>query len=145
MIGTVGENASLRRATCFKSTNSITLSGFTHPATNASNSSIQLGKYGAIVALHTTNDSVNNEVIKNVCQHIVGMNPNKIGVIDVDKPAENKDDEMLLVFQEYLLDPSQTVGELLINHQIQVVNFHRYECGELVQEQDKINLAKVRN
>lgn len=134
IIGKVGENASLRRATCFKVTNSVTLASFAHPSALKADASteniVQLGKFGALVALHDTNGNL--EAQRNLCQHIVGMNPSKIGVPDVDKPAEVKDDEQCLLFQEYLLEPSMSVSEVLTESQIEVVQFKRFECGEVL-------------
>lgn len=134
IIGKVGENASLRRATCFKATNSVTLASFAHPfvvkadANTSTENVVQLGKFGALLALHDANG--NADAQRNLCQHIVGMNPTKIGVPDVDKPAEVKDDEQCLLFQEYLLEPSMSVAEVLAENQIEVVQFKRFECGE---------------
>lgn len=131
IIGKVGENASLRRATCFKATNSVSLAAFAHPAGKADAATeniVQLGKFGALVALHDATGNVDAQ--RNLCQHIVGMNPSKIGVPDVDKPAEIKDDEQCLLFQEYLLEPSMSVAEVLAESQIEVVQFKRFECGE---------------
>lgn len=131
MIGAVGENASLRRATCFKASKAITLAAFTHPPTK-SLTEVQLGKFGSIVALENKNNNDENtiEIQRNICQHIVGMNPLKIGAFGSDEPTENKDDERCLIFQEYLLDSSVTVAEVLQENNISIFDFHRYECGE---------------
>lgn len=130
MIGNVGENASLRRALCFKANNSALLTGLAHPtATIASPNDPQLGKYGAIVVMKSINNP-NVEINKNICQHIVGMNPKKIGVKDIDEPNEIKDDEQCLIYQEYLLEPSITVDELLNENGIKIIDFQRFECGE---------------
>lgn len=142
IIGKVGENASLRRATCFKVTNSVTLASFAHPSAAVKpdetiENVVQLGKFGALVALHDANG--NAEAQRNLCQHIVGMNPSKIGVADVDKPVEVKDDEQCLLFQEYLLEPSMSVSEVLAESQIEVVQFKRFECGEALATE---NLAE---
>lgn len=143
IIGKVGENASLRRATCFKVTNSVRLAAFAHPAPrlpeSADGASVQLGKFGALVALHEsagadTSSADLAEVRRNLCQHIVGMNPAKVGSSAVDKPAEQKDDEQCLIWQEYLLEPSMTVQELLEENQLEVVEFKRFECGEALAE-----------
>lgn len=142
IIGKVGENASLRRATCFKATNSITLTSFAHPASEAkSPDQLQFGKFGSIVALHDHSGVDQADTQRNICQHIVGMNPSKIGVIDVDKPAENKDDESCLIHQEYLLDPSMTMHELLQEHNIEIVDFLRYQCGETLDQLDDVKVA----
>lgn len=144
IIGKVGENASLRRATCFRSTtDTLTLAAFTHPPVAGKNKdAVQMGKFGAIVALQQQQQQIDSdatavaEIQRNICQHIVGMNPQRIGNAEVDKPAESKDDEVCLIWQEYLLEPSMTVGELLAENNMNIVDFHRYECGEVVAVAD---------
>lgn len=42
--------------------------------------------------------------------------------------GETIEDEMLK--QEYLLDPSLTVGDLLLEENVEVIDFVRFECGE---------------
>lgn len=149
LIGAVGENASIRRALCFKVNNDLRLAGYAHPApTNVSSTQniTQVGKYGAIVAFRTTSDFDDIEFHKGLCQQIVGMKPAKIGEYDKDVPAENKDDETCLIHQEYLLDADRTVGELLKEQGVNVIDFHRFECGEptksdlreLIQNQQSI-------
>lgn len=148
MIGNVGENATLRRATCFKASDPITLFGLTHPTQAATTSTnVHLGKYGSIVAYKTTGDvSGKIDLHKNICQHIIGMNPAKVGRADIDKPNDNKDDENCLIYQEYLLDPSVTVGELFAENSLEIVGFNRFECGEnVVTSEESLNLAKASN
>lgn len=138
IIGKVGENASLRRATCFKVGGAVQLASFAHPsqtteATDDGKNVVLLGKFGALVALKTGGGAatpVDAELQKNLCQHIVGMNPAKVGAADVDKPAEEKDDERCLIWQEYLLEPSLQVHEVLAENGLEVVEFQRFECGE---------------
>lgn len=60
----------------------------------------------------------------------VGMNPSKIGVTGKDVPACNSDDEKCMIYQEYLLDPSQTVAQFLADSGVSLVDFARFECGE---------------
>ncbi|MPC92965.1 Elongation factor Ts, mitochondrial [Portunus trituberculatus] len=57
------------------------------------------------------------------------MNPKAIGE-EGDPKAENPDDETLMLHQEFLSDPSLTVGEVLREEGLQVVDFVRYEAGE---------------
>lgn len=133
LIGAVGENASIRRAICFKVNNDLQLAGYAHPApTNISTTQniTQVGKYGAIVAYRSTQEIDDPEFQKGLCQQIVGMKPLKIGEYDKDVPAENKDDETCLIHQEYLLDADKTVGELLKEQGVSVIDYHRFECGE---------------
>lgn len=134
LIGTVGENALLRRAICYKTPESIRLTGYAHPAPETSTeNAILFGKYGAIAAFNSNveNTDTIKDVHKKVCQHIVGMRPDKIGDREKDQPAENKDDETCLIYQEYLLDPEFTVGEILDEHSVKVVDFQRFQCGEI--------------
>lgn len=144
LIGTVGENATLKRAICFKTNNDLKLFGYTHPSSNTSppRNVPQIGKYGAIMAFRGV--ASNDELHKNLCQHIVGMNPRKVGEVGKDEPNEVKDDEKCLLFQEYLVDPDLTVGEVLKENQIEIVDFQRYECGETDKE-ESLNIAKIVN
>lgn len=147
MIGNVGENATLRRATCFKATDRITLFGVTHPTQFVTANNVNLGKYGSIVAYKSTGDAGENDVLqKNICQHIIGMNPWKVGIADVDKPSEDKDEEKCLIHQEYLLDPTVTVGELFTENALEIVDFSRFQCGENIKtSEEKLNLARAIN
>ncbi|XP_055372010.1 elongation factor Ts, mitochondrial-like [Condylostylus longicornis] len=129
LIGTVGENATLKRAICFKTNNDLKLYAYTHPPSNINEQSdISFGKYGTLVAFRTEKDD--KELQKNICQHIVGMSPVKIGNIDKDKPLENKDNETCLIFQEYLLDPNYLVNDFLKENNVEIIDYQRYECGE---------------
>jgi len=68
-----------------------------------------------------------------VCVYVslcVGMNPSKIGVAGEDVPACNSDEEKCMIYQEYLLDPSQTVAQFLADTGVSLVDFARFECGE---------------
>jgi len=147
MIGSVGENATLRRATCFKASDPISLFGITHPMQFATSGNVHLGKYGSIVAYKSAGVQEGSaDLQKNICQHIIGMNPSKVGVVDVDKPSEDKDEERCLIHQEYLLDPSITVGELFTENSFKIVDFKRFECGEnIATNEENINLAKASN
>lgn len=60
----------------------------------------------------------------------VGMNPSKIGVAGEDVPSCNSDEEKCMIYQEYLLDPSQTVAQFLADSGVSLVDFARFECGE---------------
>ena len=42
-------------------------------------------------------------------------------------------DEHILVNQEFLLDPDITVREFLVQNSIEVLDFVRYECGEVIE------------
>ncbi|TMW49881.1 hypothetical protein DOY81_005062 [Sarcophaga bullata] len=145
LIGTVGENASIKRAICFKVNNDLKLSGYAHPQATSQETLqnvTQVGKYGAIVAFRGNN--VDEELQKNLCQHIVGMNPKKVGEADKDKPNPNKDDETCLIHQEYLIDDDKTVGEVLQENKLSIIDYQRYECGESVANEE-LEKAKLSN
>ncbi|XP_055642883.1 elongation factor Ts, mitochondrial isoform X1 [Toxorhynchites rutilus septentrionalis] len=144
MIGTVGENASLSRAICFKAPESVNLTAYVHPAPTeeVSLDTPQYGKYGSILAFRNTSPDSNGEVAKKICQHVVGMKPNKIGDKNQDEPVKDKDDETCLIYQEYLVDPEYTVGEVLVANNLEVVDFQRFECGEKAKA-DEENVRAV--
>jgi len=57
LIGTVGENANIKRAICFKTNNDLKLYGYTHPPlSNNEEEDVSFGKYGTLVAFRTNND-----------------------------------------------------------------------------------------
>lgn len=137
MIGSVGENATLRRAECWKSAPGISLIGYTHPATGHI-TPFSIGKYGGILAYTCEDKSVDLNVIgRQICQHIVGMNPTKVGKEGTDKPQKVSDDENCLIFQEYLLDPELQVDEVLKENNLHVLDFVRYECGQNLEVQNE--------
>lgn len=59
------------------------------------------------------------------------MDPKKIGTED-DEPAKNKDDEICLIHQEYILDENITVKEVLQENKLEITDFKRFECGETI-------------
>ncbi|KAL4712988.1 hypothetical protein ACJJTC_012058 [Scirpophaga incertulas] len=129
-IGSVGENVVLRRAECWKANSQdVKIAGYTHPAP-ANSTSYSTGKYGALVAY---TQKSGDDIGRQICQHIVGCAPNKIGHKETDKPAGNSDDETCLIFQEYLLDPTYNVSDVLQQHQAEVVDFVRFSCGEAAE------------
>lgn len=148
MIGLVGENSSLRRAVCFKVPDEIQLTGMAYPtATNAlaTDGTVQLGAYGTILGLRAPH-IVSDELKKNLCMQVIGMNPLKIGNKEQDKPTVEKEDETCLIYQEYLFggEDSIEVGEMLETNQVDVVDFQRYRCGENVQS-EQANKATASN
>ncbi|XP_066138032.1 elongation factor Ts, mitochondrial isoform X2 [Euwallacea fornicatus] len=142
MIGSVGENALLKRAVGVKVANGIHLSGYAHPS-GKSLSNILLGRIGGLVAVKSINgdNAYIDKVAAGLCQHIVGMAPKNIGKEDVASP--NKEEESSLIHQDYLLDDTMSIKELLDLNQIQVVSFQRFACGETVATSDEKCLDAV--
>ncbi|KAL1124014.1 hypothetical protein AAG570_001784 [Ranatra chinensis] len=143
-ISSLGENLNLRRAIFLKSSGTTQLAGFTHPSPKNPDPATLMGKYGALVSYRaSSHDSQIQEVAKQICQHIVGMNPVKIGVSGTDEPVENKDEETVMLHQDFLLDPSVTVGQLLTDMGIEIVDFVRFECGEPLNAEEENEPVKV--
>ena len=46
-------------------------------------------------------------------------------------PVVEKDQRLL--FQEYILDPSRVVKEVVLDHGITIVDFVRFQCGEEIK------------
>ena len=143
-IGLVGENMVLKRAILMSTSSDILLSGYSHPAP-ASLDEPMLGKYGAMVAICSKDKKPlteeSHDLGKQLCQHVVGMNPSIIGDCEKDQPQENADDETVLIYQDFLLDPESKVQEVLDQRNIQVLDFVRYECGETQAEADENSAA----
>ena len=49
-----------------------------------------------------------------------------------DAPLSEKEDEVEteMLKQEYLLDPTMTVGDLVRQENLEIIDFARFECGE---------------
>ncbi|KAI4465678.1 elongation factor ts dimerization domain superfamily [Holotrichia oblita] len=130
MIGTLGENASLGRAMVLTAAPNLYLSGYAHPSGQQKNN-VLFGRIGGIVALRqcTSKDVDLSTIGKDICQHIVGMNPKRVGT-STDEPSKNSDEETCLIFQEYLNDESIKVKDYLEENGVEVIDFKRFECGE---------------
>ncbi|KAF6215122.1 hypothetical protein GE061_009871 [Apolygus lucorum] len=136
-ISSVGENLSLRRALIVTVPKDIFITGYTHPSPDKISAKVMTGKYSALVAYTTRSEGPNtHQVARQLCQHVVGMNPSKVGVAGADEPAENVDDETVMIHQDFLLDPSTTVGQLMEASSLDVLQFWRFECGEDLKPQE---------
>ena len=127
-IETIKENITFGRAIGFRVAPGVLLHGCSHPIATI-HEDVFYGKYGAVVALKASGEL--GDVPKNLCQHIVGMNPKRIGRLGEDEPNADKDSEECLIHQEFVLDPSKTVAEVLEENQIQMLDFHRFGCDDV--------------
>ncbi|KAF7996489.1 hypothetical protein HCN44_002121 [Aphidius gifuensis] len=126
-IGTLGENISVKRGLCMTVDPSIQLVGCTHPAP-VNPLPASFGRYGALLAFQC--QSENQQLGLQLCQHIIGMNPTKIGNAEGDKPISNTDEETIMIHQDFLLDPSLSVQQVLLGAHAEILDFARYEMGE---------------
>lgn len=72
LVSQIGENVSLRRATCLKVTDDLLLAGCTHPFTGKLHSTLT-GKYGSLLIYKAeSNDENVANIAKQLCQHVIG-------------------------------------------------------------------------
>lgn len=143
MIGHVGENASLKRAVCFKVPESVQLIGMSYPSpTNniLKDNEVQCGNIATILGVRSPAE-ITDEFKKNLCLQIIGSNPLKVGNKEHDIPAKDVDDEPCLIYQEYLFDTSIKVGQLLDEQQIEIIDYQRYKCGEHIESEQNVSAA----
>jgi len=81
-IGNLGENVTLRRATCLNTRDTgLNIMGLTHPA-NPTGSQFLSGKYGSLLIYRKQLDSEkinqrsmensHDEILRQMCQHVIG-------------------------------------------------------------------------
>lgn len=153
-IGRLGENMAVRRAVCLRVPDDSNVGCYVHPIADSQDrmDNFFFGKYGAIVALKKLipNPEVHTPLTVEQCgrqlaQHIIGMNPQEIGEIDEQQNTdpvssgssnENADEveETRMIHQEFLTDPSITVGDFLQQYGIKMLDFARYECGQVQED-----------
>jgi len=176
-IGQIGENLILKRAILFKigqsqSNQEVKLSALTHPFTAASVDDVAYGRFGSILAY--TSDKTNKKVLPNgqsiealtkqICQHVIGMNPTTVGDpaqepvrvekrerLKVDEPrgegempdedwSQHEDEALInvntteLVHQPFLANTSLQVKDVLMEAGLEVKRFARFEVGEVKDE-----------
>lgn len=147
VIGSVNENASLKRAVCFKVPDTVQLIGTAYPLqkpTTCADDEFQAGTMGTILGIRSPAE-LTEELKKNLCLQVIGSSPTKVGNKEHDKPVANIDDELCLIHQEYLFDPSIKVSELLEEQEIEVVDFQKYKCGESETQEDNVSAASAGN
>ncbi|KAL9969501.1 hypothetical protein ACROYT_G021722 [Oculina patagonica] len=133
-IGKLGENIKINKAIAMTTETRNVIGSYVHGPFVTSLGGCSLGRYGGIVAVkpkqgNSDMDSV-QRLANRLAQHVVGMNPSVIEEVGSDNEAV-KDGEAnnVLLEQEYLLDDSVIVKDLLNTEGVEVVDFVRYECG----------------
>lgn len=131
-IGKLGENIKLTRAITMTTEPNNVIGSHVHGAFVMHSEGLSLGKFGAIVVLKQMRSDIDNEKLsvlsKNMAKHVLGMNPRVISSNEIRESDGELSD--VLLEQDYLLDSSKTVGKLVHDEGLGVVDFVRYECGE---------------
>ncbi|XP_072350120.1 elongation factor Ts, mitochondrial [Scyliorhinus torazame] len=135
-IGHLGENMTIRRAAWVTVPFDWHIGTYVHgmlPVANPTFAEMTFGKYGALVIYRPLeqNSKVNlSELGRRLGQHIVGMMPLSVGTME-DPPGDDTETKMLA--QPFLLDPGTTVGQFLYTSGVSLLDFVRYECGEVTE------------
>lgn len=140
-IGLIGENINVKRALCMTVDKGMKLFGAVHPA-SINPGAVAFGKYAALVALQCETEC--SDPGRQLCQHVIGLRPVKLGNPETDQPAVNSDEETALLFQEFLLNPQLTVREYLEQQGIRILEFARYEMGEEIEQQQEQEPVEAR-
>jgi len=118
-IGSVGENMGVGEARVWVAGAGLELCGLCHPApAPAPGSTLTSGRYAALLAYRGAGQE---GVARQICQHIVGLAPTTL--------SDEEDKENSLLHQQFLLDESMTVGQLLQKAGIEIADFIRVEVG----------------
>lgn len=149
LVAKVGENVQLRRAILSNEITTGTIGTYTHG-----------NRIGVLVEL----DVPNNELARDIAMHIAASRPIVISPDDVSPELVAKEkeiymaqaassgkpqdivekmvlgrlqkylDEVSLIGQPFVKDPSVTVGNLLNKSRAKVIAFHRFEVGEGIEK-----------
>ncbi|XP_069762192.1 elongation factor Ts, mitochondrial [Narcine bancroftii] len=140
-IGNLGENMAIRRAAWVAVPSDWYIGAYVHgelPVDNPSLTKMTFGKYGGFVIYRALEQNAKEQLSdlgRRLGQHIVGMMPLSVGSVD-DPPGD--DSETKLLAQPFLLDPGTTVGQLLQTNGVSVLDFVRYECGEVIEAGENV-------
>lgn len=132
-VGFLGEKLVLQRA-CVWSSARGTIFGHVYNDQSPDPEVVRVGKYAAMVHLQTiaeadVSDFGLEDLGKNLCQQVIAMNPR------VARPGEDgvEDPSQILTKQEFVLDESVIVGDMIASHGALVTKFVRYAVGQSVQ------------
>ncbi|KAF6778163.1 hypothetical protein AHF37_02758 [Paragonimus kellicotti] len=143
VIGSVGENMAVRRGLGWHvpngSENASRLAAYTHVSTTGIRSGIRdvkFGKYASLIRYRPMGDQSSTpawreraaRLGKQLCQHIVGMNPRP--GLEITEPNANPEEEQCLLLQPFFLDENVRVGEHLMRNDMILEDFIRVECGQ---------------
>ena len=163
-IATIGENISLRRATCLKGSN---VYSYVHNAVSS-----DCGKIGVLVSLEGKKD---DDFGKKLAMHIAATAPLAVSEEDIDinivnrerkiiseqllsegKPAEIAEkilsgklkkfyQENTLLNQKFVMDPDSSIKQVLENNSQSLISFVRFKVGEGIDKKESDFAAEVKD
>lgn len=134
-IGKLGENIKINKVVTMTTEVSNVIGSYVHGPFVTSLHGCSLGRYGGMVALKPKQGDANLGSVlylaNRMAQHVVGMNPRVIsGNVSENDASKGGEVNEVLLEQEYLLDDSVIVKDLLNREGVEVIDFVRYECGK---------------
>ena len=163
-IATIGENISLRRATCLKGTN---VYSYVHNSVSS-----DCGKIGVLVSLEGKKD---DDLGKKLAMHIAATAPLAVSEKDIDtnivnrerkiiseqlsaegKPADIAEkilsgklkkfyQENTLLNQKFVMDPDSSIQQVLENNKQNLISFVRFKVGEGIDKKESDFAAEVKD
>nr|XP_057910377.1 elongation factor Ts, mitochondrial isoform X2 [Doryrhamphus excisus] len=132
-IGRLGEKMSAKRAVSVSVPTDWRIGFYVHGGA-VGQMEVATGRYGALVVFRGGKEGEEESLGRKLGQHIVGEAPMSLGNMD-DLPCGES--ETRLLPQTFLGDPSRTVAQVLKGQQAQVLDFVRFQCGELSREESE--------
>nr|XP_056705236.1 elongation factor Ts, mitochondrial [Euleptes europaea] len=135
-IGKLGENMIMKRAAWVSVPENFFIGSYVHGAPPTGNpllSNMMFGKYGALVICSPPEPYQKSNFVElgwRLGQHVVGMAPLSVGSPE-DEPRGDSETKMLA--QPFLLDPAITLGQYIQPSGVSVLDFVRFECGEVTE------------
>lgn len=134
-IGKLGENIKIQRAITMTTEETNMIGSYVHGSLAKPFEGLSLGKFGAVVVVKPLKENINGDKLSTLCRdlakHVVGMNPKVISSSELQGgTGHDNEDSVVLLEQNYLMDNSKTVRELLDMEGVNVVDFVRYQFGE---------------
>ena len=124
-ISSLGENIILKQAVAIATSISNSIGASSHGNISGCVGNSFYGKYAALVVVRKEEGKDLRALCTGLAQHVIGMKPTHI-----DKEADDPEAESALLNQDYLLDNTMTVRNLLEKHDTDIIDFIRYQCGE---------------
>ena len=163
-IATIGENISLRRATCLKGTN---VYSYVHNSVSS-----DCGKIGVLVSLEGKKD---DDLGKKLAMHIAATAPLAVSEKDIDTNIVNRERKIIseqlsaegkpadivekilsgklkkfyqentLLNQKFVMDPDSSIKQVLENNKQILISFVRFKVGEGIDKKESDFAAEVKD
>jgi len=126
LVGKIGENIKLKKALAIATGKDNIIGASSHGNGSTTYNNVHMGTYCAAVVLKPLNpaaaadSSHTSSLARSLSQHVIGMNPKCL-----DRTEDIAEEDTLLC-QEFLLDDSKRIGDLVKEAGVEIVDFVRY-------------------